>query len=356
MSGTRTSMRIALALCGILTAVPFGLHAQNAPAKKPSTSRAPRRAASPRISLAPKFVPGQAFRYQMEFETTTETSRSGLASDPQGPSSLVVDWSAAVRMEVLPPDSNTPGGIRLRTTYEKSSAMVRTDTVDPAATQTTDQYKQLEGKSIEFTLDAVGNVKYVAGLEGIVDSEKASQSAHEWISQLNASAGAPPGGVTIGQSWSSEQPADSLPLAGLVWHTDSQYLRNESCHPPNPDVPNPDVPNAAPAANPPVNSPAPADCAVILANLSLIRSKTARDSTPPELRKNGVQSEGKWTGSAQSLVYVSLATGMVVSVTQTGTEQMDVRLTSNHSTSIRYSGTIATRSQVALVSEGAAGK
>ena len=35
--------------------------------------------------------------------------------------------------------------------------------------------------------------KYVAGLEGIVDSEKASQSAHQWISQLSGSAGAPPG-------------------------------------------------------------------------------------------------------------------------------------------------------------------
>jgi hypothetical protein len=355
MSGSRISVRIAAILFGILMAGALCLHAQNAPAKKSSSSRNQKPAASPRVSLTPRFVPGQTFRYQMEFETTTETSRSGLTSDPQGPSSLVVDWNAAVRMEILPADSNTPGGIRLRTTYEKSSAMVRSDTVDPAATQTTDQYKQLEGKSIEFTLDAAGKVKYVAGLEGIVDSEKASQSAHEWISQLSASAGAPPGGVIVGQSWSSEQPADSLPLAGLVWHTDSQYLRNEACHPPNPDVPNPDAPNAA-AENPPMNSSEPADCAVILANLSLVRSKSARDSTPPELRKNGVQSEGKWTGSAQSLVYVSLATGMVVSVTQTGTEQMDVKLTSNHSTSIRYSGTIATRSQVALVSESAAGK
>jgi hypothetical protein len=340
-------MRHAGALCGVLLAISLCAHSQNsAPAKSPPAREHKGGPVSPRVSLTPRFVPGQTFRYEMEFETTTETSRTGLTTDPQGPSSLVVDWNATVRIEVLPPDEATPGGIRLRTTYEKSTASVRSDTFDPAATETQEQYHQLEGKVIEFTLDAAGKVKYVAGLEGIVDSEKAAQSAREWIAQLSASAGAPPGGVSVGQAWSSEQPADSLPIAGLVWHTDSEYLRNETCRPPNPDVP------AAPgAADSSANALPSMDCAVILANLNLIRSKTARDPTPPELRKNGVQSAGKWNGSAQSLLYVSLDSGMVVSVTQTGTEEMNVTLTSNHNTSMRYAGTISSRSQVALVAD-----
>jgi hypothetical protein len=337
----RVFKRIATALFVVVSAIALGARAQNSPAMKLAPARNQKRgAASSRVSLAPRFVPGQTFRYEMEFETTTNTTRSGLASDPQGPSSLVVDWNATVRMEVLPADSRVPGGVRLRTTYEKSAATVRSDTFDPAASQTQEQYHKLEGKVLEFTLDANGNLKYVAGLEGIVDSEKAAQSAREWIAQLSASAGAPPGGVSIGQTWFSEQPADSLPIAGLVWRTDSQYLRNESCHPLNPDVP-------AAAGAP--DSAANADCAVILANLNLVRSKGSRDPTPPEFRKNGVQSAGKWNGSAQSLMYVSMASGMVVSVTQSGTEEMDVLLTSNHNTSMRYSGTISSRSQVGLV-------
>jgi hypothetical protein len=297
----------------------------------------------PRVSLTPQFAPGQTFRYEMEFETTTDTSRSGLASDPQGPSSLVVDWNATVRIEVLPANADTPGGIRLRTTYEKSTASIRSDTFDPAADETGEQYHKLEGKVVEFTLDAGGKVKYVSGIEGIVDSEKAAQSAREWIAQLSASAGAPPGGVAVGQTWSSEQPADSLPLAGLIWHTDSEYLRNEACHPPNPDVPA--------ATDSTANSQTTTDCAVILANLNLVRSKSARDPTPPELQKNGVRSAGTWSGTAQSLLYVSLASGLVVSVTQTGTEKMNVTFTSNRNTSMRYAGTITSRSQVALVSD-----
>jgi hypothetical protein len=47
---------------------------------------------------------------------------------------------------------------------------------------------------------------------------------------------------------------------------------------------------------------------------------------------------------------------MVVSVTQSGTEQMDVTLTSNRNTSMHYAGTISSRSQVALVADDAHGK
>jgi hypothetical protein len=345
------------AICVLLLAISPGAGAQNNAAKKSSPAREQKGGAvSPRISLSPRFIPGQTFRYEMQFETTTDTKRSGLASDPQGPSSLVVDWNATVRLEVLPADPVAPGGIRLRTTYEKSTASVRSDTFDPAADETGKQYQKLEGKVIEFTLDADGKVKSVIGLEGIVDSEKAAQSAREWIAQLSSSAGAPPGGVSVGQTWSSEQPADTLPIAGLVWRTDSQYLRNESCHPVNPGVPAAPGMDDPSAANSPANSQAAPDCAVILANLNLVRSKASRDPTPPEFRKNGVQSAGKWTGSAQSLLYVSLATGMVVSVTQSGMQEMDVMLTSNHNTSMHYFGTISSHSQVALVGDDAHGQ
>jgi hypothetical protein len=345
MRDHRPFLRHAAALCGVLLLIPHGAHTQNgAPQKSPTPRDKKGGPPLPRVSLTPRFVPGQTFRYEMEFETTTETSRSGLASDPQGPSNLVVDWNATVRIEVLPADAGTPGGIRLRTTYEKSTAAVRSDTFDPAADETREQYQKLEGKVIEFTLDAGGKVKYVSGIEGIVDSEKEARSAQEWIAQLSASAGAPPGGVSVGQTWSSTQPANSLPIAGMVWHTDSEYLRNEPCHSANPDVPT--TPGAADSST---NSKPATDCAVILANLNLIRSKSVRDATPPELQQNGVRSAGTWTGSAQSLQYVSLDSGLVISVTQTGSEKMNVTLTSNRNTSMRYAGTITSRSQVALV-------
>jgi hypothetical protein len=330
-----------------LLVVSTGLGAQDRASRKSSPLRGQgTRAASSRVLLTPRFVAGQVFRYVMEFETASDTSRTGLASDPQRPSTVAVDWNAMVRMEVLAADPSVPGGIRLRTTYESSAASVRSETFDPSAADTEEQYRKLTGKVVELTLDAAGKVKYVAGIEGMVDSEKASLSARDWVAQLSASTGAPPGGVSVGQTWISEQPADSLPIAGLVWRTESEYLRNENCHPLNPDVP-----AVSQSGNSAVNSDAASECAVILANLSLVSPKKMRDPTPPEFQKNGVQTTGKWSGSAQSLLYVSLGSGLVVSATQTGKEEMDVKLISNHNTSMRYAGTISSRSHVTLVAD-----
>jgi hypothetical protein len=331
------------AICIFLLLASTGVRAQGGvPGKAPQPQGRKKTAPPPRVSLAARFIPGETFRYELEFESETETSRSGLVSDPQGPSSLMVDWNATVRVEVLPSDAHAPGGVHLRTTYEKSSASVRSDAFDPSAAATREQYQALQGKMVEFDLDADGKVQSLSGLEGISDEEKASQSAREWVAQLSAAAGAPTKGVTVGENWSSEEAADFLPFSGLVWRTDSQYLRNEPCHPPNSDLS-----SASGAVS--ANSGSAEMCAVILANLSLVRPKSLRDPTPPELRKNGMQTNGVCTGSAQSLTYVSLTSGVVVSVTQTGSEQMDWTLTTSHGASMRYAGTVSTRLQVSQV-------
>src|SRR6266853_2506821 len=349
-SRNKMVLRSTIAFVAMLLLSPFARAQKKAPEQSPAKTQKNNTAATPpRVSLSPRFSAGQSFRYAMEFETTTATSQSGLAKDPQGPSKLVITWDAMILLEVLPAEASAPGNIRLRTTYEKSTAHVTSDTFDPAAAATEEQYQKLEGKVVEFTLDASGKVISVTGLSEIVDGDKAVQSAREWIARLGTGSGTPEGGVTVGQKWSSEQPAASLPVAGLVWRTESEYLRDEVCHPPNPD--------AAPASAESAANPEPPEtCAVILTRLNLVRLKSARDSTPEEYRKSGVQTAGRWDGSAQSLSYISLRTGLAVSVTQTGTEEMDVTLTTEHNASMRYAGTILSRSQVALVADDLNGK
>ena len=65
-----------------LLVISAGARAQNNAAKKSLPKRAEKSGAfSPRVSLTPRFIPGQTFRYEMEFETTTETTRSGMATE-----------------------------------------------------------------------------------------------------------------------------------------------------------------------------------------------------------------------------------------------------------------------------------
>lgn len=318
-------------------------------------------AAAARPNLRPKLIPGEVMRYQVEFQTTSDTKSGGAVQDPEGPSHIVIVWDAKVRIEVLGGPPDTSGGsppaapnaksatgqnaagenaaaantLRLRTTYEQSSATVQSDTPDPQSETIIKQYQQLEGRSIEFTLGPDGNVSAVSGLEGVLSDQNAIQAAQQWMAQLSAGGSAPAAGAVPGMTWSSEQLADALPLAGLTWRTDSTYLRDESCQPALP---------AGAAA-----SQRDDTCAVILMSLTLSPSRSKGDATPEEFRRNGLQSSGHWTGSGDNLSYVSLRTGWVVSASQSSTQEMDVNISNAQGATVHYGGTVQTHSQISLL-------
>ncbi len=304
-----------------------------------------RRSAAPskRIVLAPRFVPGSVVRYQMEVRTTTEGHRTGLVEDPQAPSQLELTWVAVARMEVLSVEQDAaghpPGRIRFRTTYEKSQATSRSDTYDPAAAGMEAQYRQLEGRTIQFTLDASGKVTDVEGLKEVAPDEKAAGAAREWLSQLAVGASLPKEGIVPGQKWTSQQPSASAPLAGIVWRTESTYLRDEKCRPT-------DLAGDIPVAD----LYAYETCAVILTRFAIAQPHAPRDPTPEEYRKNGLRTAGRWAGSGESLSYVSLRTGQLVSVTQSGAEEMDLRVsTADGNSAVRYAGRVRSQSQLTLL-------
>ncbi len=343
----RLAYLAALAIAAIL------VYSANASSQTPPASKA-----SPqRIDLRPKLVPGEVLRYQVQLQTVTDTKRTGAISDPQGPSQLAVTWGATIKLEVLatpnlPAASSPPSKpaenkkartisaapsipLRIRTTYEHSAASVKSDSPDPQADDIERSYSRLEGQVIEFTLGTDGHVSDVHGLEGIIDDDKVRQAAEQWVAQVSGPAVAA-AGVALGQSWNSAQPAQSMPLAGLVWRSNSAYVRNESCRP--------------------AESLASADagelCAVILTRQSVDPRKQLRDPTPEDYRRNGLHTSGSWAGSGESLSYVSLQTHLVVSVTQDSSQQIDFTVTNPSGQSIRYAGKIETHSRVALLPAG----
>jgi hypothetical protein len=376
----------ALFMCSLIGLL-FGVSGA-ATAQTPSAARVPQSGSQPRnrpksatsdtrTNLKPRLHAGDVMRYRIELQTTSQTTHTGAVADPQGPSQLVVTWDATVRLEVMdagdtasPSSSNPapsnpapgsaqgparasaaiapaasprpstapgePAAVRIRTTYEKSAATIQSDTPDPAAEGIEQQYSQLEGHAIEFTLGRDGHISDIRGLEDVVSDEKARSAAEQWMAQLSGSASAPAAGIIPGQAWSSQEAASSIPLAGLIWRTDSSYLRNEACRP------------ADPGAN--ASASGGETCALILSRLALVPGRTSRDATPEEYRRNGLHTEGHWTGSGESLSYISLKSGWVVSVTQTGAEQMDVTISNGaDGVSVHYAGTVRTRSELSLL-------
>jgi hypothetical protein len=73
------------------------------------------------------------------------------------------------------------------------------------------------------------------------------------------------------------------------------------------------------------------------------------DPTPLQYSRNSLRTSGKWTGTGESLTTISLRTGMVVSLTQTGSEDIDFTISAATAPSkIHYAGKIQTQSHISL--------
>jgi len=308
-------------------------------------------AGSQRIHLTPNFTMGESFRYHIESRTTTTGTTTTPIANPEGASQLKQVADLEVRLDVVgvqPAANGVAGAARLRATYEKASASTETDAYDPAAASLDAQYNNLQGRSVEFTIESDGKISHIAGIDEVVSNPSAAAAVRAWINGFSPSANLPPEGITIGQKWSAERPLENTPLANLLWRTSSSYLRDEPCQLPGE--------TASPAQNPaataaPHVAPSGPLCAVILTSFEILRHGSASaDATPEDYRHNGLRTSGTWTGTGQSLDTISLQTGMLLRSTQTSTQKMDFEIVSALSASkLHYAGQVETQSEITLI-------
>jgi hypothetical protein len=329
-----------------------------------------------RVHLLPQFKPGDSLRYQIESQMTSAGTTTTPIVNPEGATQVKQSVSIILRLDVLevqpaasssasaygpknarptnraPATNAAPGPMRIRATYEKSSATSESDAYDPTSASLADQYNRLEGRSMEFTLEPDGKIVDIKGLEDMLSNPSAAQTVRTWMAGLSSSAGFPQQGIEIGQKWSREQPLTGVPLDRLFWHTEASYLRNEVC-PENIPLSSettaaltPEVVPKAPGANSPV-------CATILTQFTITRrgSHNPRaDDTPDDYRHNSLRTSGTWTGSGESLDSISLATGRMIRSTQSSSQDLDFAITSTNTGSrLTYKGKIETRTEIILL-------
>jgi hypothetical protein len=326
-------------------------------------------AGSQRIHLTPNFTMGESFRYHIEsFTATTGTTTTPIAN-PEAASQLKQTADLEVRLDVVgvqPAANGTPGAARLRATYDKASAATETDAYDPAAAALDTQYNNLQGRSVEFTIEADGKISHIAGLDEAVSNPSAAAAVRAWINGFSPSANLPAEGIAIGQKWSAERPLENTPLANLLWRTSSSYLRDEACQLPTPATASAQIPavrgptlataaTATASSAAPEKSPGPG-CAVILTSFDILRHGSANaDATPEDYRHNGLRTSGTWTGKGQSLDTISLQTGMLLRSTQSSTQKMDFEIVSALSGSkMHYAGQVETQSEITLIPNASA--
>ena len=298
--------------------------------------------ASNRIKLAPRFSPGQVMRYRVESSSKSTGKTSGPIANPEGGSQSSNSVQMVVRLEVLSlaPD----GGVRLRATYEKSSAQYEADALDLSANSFSSRYTRLESRTFEFTLEPDGKVTNTQDLTAAAagQSPKAIEPALAWLAQVVPGTSFPKNGISVGQKWAGEHAVEGAVLSGLTWRSGSTYLRNERC---GSNAPAPSTSTAA------VSDPAAAECAVILTQILITRRGSSRaDATPDDYRRNGLRTSGTWSGSGESLDSYSLTTGLLVSSTQSTTQNMDYQVTSaTTGSSVHNVGKVQSQSQITLI-------
>lgn len=305
---------------------------------------------SGRIHLVPNFTPGQSFRYSVQTQIETASSATGPVTDMDGPKKLTESVGVVIRLDILSVSNaaGAPASARIRATYEKAAASTNSAAYDPDAAAAQAEYNRLAGESLEFTLQAGGKISNVTGVKDFASDSDPSRAVmlNQWLSQLTLSASLPKQGIAIGEKWSSEQPLTNIPLDGLSWKSTVTYVRNEVC-------PSAGQPSAAGGVNITPAS-APEQCAVIMTQSEIIGGRNSKDRTPEVFRQNGLRTSGIWTGSNQSLTSVSLRTGLVASVTQTGSTHMDFTImTTTTRNRMRYAGDTRTQSDITLLSESA---
>jgi hypothetical protein len=306
-----------------------------------------------RVRFALKFVPGEVLRYRIESRATTNGTTTTPIVNPEGGSQSTRAIHMLVRLETR--GVSTTGNVRFKATYEKSSAESESDALDLAASSVADRYNRLEGSSVEFTLRPGGqfadfqNVVAAPSDQPASSRSRAGQPASgqptddpvlALLHGLSFGGELPQKGVAIGQKWTSEQPIAGALLSGLIRRTESSYVRNEPCGS-----------SAGSQASAIQSAAHPDDCAVILSRFEIMRrGSTHSDATPDDYRRNGLRTSGTWTGSGESLDSVSLATGLLVTSTNTSTQEMDYQITSaSTGSSIHHVGKVQSQSEITLM-------
>lgn len=299
-------------------------------------------AATRRIKLAPKFSLGQVMRYRIESSDKATGKTTGPIANPEGGSQSNNSVQMVVRIEVL---SLVPaGGVRLRATYEKSAAQSEADALDLSANSFSSRYTRLEDRTFEFTLEPDGKVSNTQDLTAAAagQSPKAIEPVLTWLAQVVPGASFPKNGVAVGQKWTGEHPVEGAVLSGLTSRSESTYVRNEPCGSKSP---------ASSTSAAAALGPAAAECAVILTQFQITRRGSSHaDATPDDYRRNGLRTSGTWTGSGESLDSYSLATGLLVSSTQSSTQSMDYQVTSaSTGSSVHNVGKVQSQSHITLI-------
>lgn len=278
---------------------------------------------------------GDRMLYRMEYRGKVTAQAAGPLQDAAHARQLSVALSCTVRVQVE--RIGPAGSVHLLARVEAAEASTQSDSSTPEMEQWAASYRSLQGKSFRVTLDAQGRPFDLAQVGAENQADPFALGLMHWLGGILWAGGGIGPQARVGQKWVAETPLEGIPLAGLLWRSESVVRAVEPCR------------SAVTGALEP--------CARIGTHLATLRRAAGSDPTPPLYRQQGLQTSGRWTVEGDSVSLVSLVTGLLQ--TSTAIEQQTIDLLIRHvrsGTALRYRAQTEGRSELRLVGWRPAGQ
>ena len=288
---------------------------------------------SQRLPSAPRLRSGQILFYRIDFSSSRDLKTESRVTTPLIPSAERASGSALLQVEVL---EASAFAFRLKTYYSERQPDAAAGSSAPESGAASDA-----DKAIEVTIASNGVASQIKGFDQLSPTQQFAWS--DWLGRFTASMTHSKGTMHPGQKWeSSEAETAPAPIAGLVWRKKSQYVHDERCP----------APVASSEAKSGEISRASNPCAVLLVVSALRQKSSPKNSTPEDYKLRNLKTRGTASGTDETILYVALATGLLVRSTEDAQQSMDVFVAlADGSNQVHYALNAKSHSEILLLSD-----
>lgn len=187
-------------------------------------------------------------------------------------------------------------------------------------------------QTVNFTIEENGQLGRAEGLDALAPEQRLAWQF--WIARFAYGWTLPLTGIKPGEKWKSEEPEQTpSPIAGLVWERETTYVQTDKC---------PILPAEV--------------CAVFLTDAKLKQKSSEEDTTPEDYRQQELKTFGTAKGTNETIIYISLRTGLVQRATEDSQQYMDVTVAkADASNQVHYEITVSSHFETVFVPQTAAG-
>jgi hypothetical protein len=258
-------------------------------------------ASDDRITLLPQLHNGETLRYESRARLDRHVQTKSNVAIMLRPGEVRRDLSTAVQFSV-----------QEARVVDKHLLMAGQTSLEPTEAAPPDQ-PHPKIPSINFTIGGDGGVTHAEGLDDLDPEQLLTWQF--WVAQFAFGWTLPASGVKPGEKWKSEEPEKTpTPIANLVWERETTYVENDPC---------------------PIL--AQQQCAVFLVSSNLRQKSNPKDATPEDYQVRQLKTSGTVKGTNETVIYISLQTGLLVRATEDLQQFMSVAIaTADESNQVHY--------------------